>query len=112
MGLAALALLALTALAPAVPAQTPAPLPQAPGTAARTTAFTGYARDIKSGALLYVESHLVQGADTAAESRVVLYRCADGKPSPRPGSASTRVRRRRSRGSPMPSKRSSPARSR
>jgi len=40
--------------------------------------FTGYARDIKSGALLYVESHFISAAGTAAERRVVLYRCANG----------------------------------
>jgi hypothetical protein len=38
--------------------------------------FTGYARDISTGALLYVESHAVQSAGTAAEKRVVLYRCS------------------------------------
>ena len=35
--------------------------------------FTGYARDLTTGALLYVETHAVSGAGTAAEQRVVLY---------------------------------------
>ncbi len=40
--------------------------------------FTGYARDIESGRLLYVESHFVRGAGSVGERRVVLYRCANG----------------------------------
>jgi hypothetical protein len=74
--LAATALLMLGALAPA--------RAQAPSTGAappRSLAFTGYARDLKSNALLYVESHLVESADTAAEQRVVLYRCSPGGPA-------------------------------
>lgn len=42
--------------------------------------FTGYARDLKTNALLYVESHSVANAGTARETRVVLYRCPDGEP--------------------------------
>ncbi len=40
--------------------------------------FTGYARDIRTGRLLYIESHFVRGAGTVGEQRVVLYRCANG----------------------------------
>lgn len=36
--------------------------------------FTGYARDLASGKLLYVETHAVSGGGTQAEQRVVLYR--------------------------------------
>jgi hypothetical protein len=38
-------------------------------------AFTGYARSLDTGELLYVESHVVSGRG-ANEARVVLYRCA------------------------------------
>lgn len=41
--------------------------------------FTGYARALDSGALLYVESHAVSDVGTPGETRVVLYRCADGE---------------------------------
>lgn len=40
--------------------------------------FTGYARDIETGRLLYVESHFVRAAGEVGEQRVVLYRCANG----------------------------------
>jgi hypothetical protein len=40
--------------------------------------FTGYARSLDTGELLYVESHAVHAAATAGETRVVLYRCAAG----------------------------------
>ncbi len=40
--------------------------------------FTGYARDLKTRQLLYIESHFVRAAGTGAEARVVLYRCARG----------------------------------
>jgi hypothetical protein len=40
-------------------------------------AFTGYARDIETRGLLYVESHFVRNAGQQGESRVVLYRCAN-----------------------------------
>ena len=40
--------------------------------------FTGYARDIESGKLLYVESHHVANLGAPGEERVVLYRCASG----------------------------------
>ncbi len=40
--------------------------------------FTGYARDIESKKLLYIESHFVRDAGQKGESRVVLYRCANG----------------------------------
>jgi hypothetical protein len=36
--------------------------------------FTGYARDLESGALLYTETHEVHAAGTLAEWREVLYR--------------------------------------
>jgi hypothetical protein len=44
-----------------------------PASAADYT-FTGYARDLKTGALLYVESHAVSGGGSPGEQRVVLYR--------------------------------------
>ena len=40
--------------------------------------FTGYARELDSGRLLYVESHFVRAAGEVGEQRVVLYRCANG----------------------------------
>jgi hypothetical protein len=40
--------------------------------------FTGYARSLDTGELLYLETHAVADAGTPAETRVVLYRCADG----------------------------------
>jgi hypothetical protein len=42
-------------------------------------AFTGYARDVETRQLLYVESHFVRNAGQKGETRVVLYRCANGK---------------------------------
>ena len=43
--------------------------------------FEGTARDPDSGKVLYVETHYVFDADSPAESRIVLYRCArDGQP--------------------------------
>jgi hypothetical protein len=38
--------------------------------------FTGYARSLDTGELLYTESHAVTGAGGVQEQRVVLYRCA------------------------------------
>lgn len=43
--------------------------------------FTGYARDLETRRLLYVESHFVRAAGTVGEQRVVLYRCASGDAS-------------------------------
>lgn len=43
---------------------------------ARDLVKTGYARTRESGRLLYVESHYVRELGTAAENRIVLYRCA------------------------------------
>jgi len=40
--------------------------------------FTGQARDLETGALLYVESHAVSGSGGRRELRVVSYRCANG----------------------------------
>jgi hypothetical protein len=40
--------------------------------------FTGYARSLDGGDLLYVESHAVSAAGSADETRVVLYRCSPG----------------------------------
>lgn len=40
--------------------------------------FAGRARDLESGALLYVESHAVSGFGGPRESRVVSYLCANG----------------------------------
>jgi hypothetical protein len=40
--------------------------------------FTGYARDLETKQLLYVESHFVRNAGQKGESRVVQYRCANG----------------------------------
>lgn len=42
--------------------------------------FQGYARDLRSGQLLYVESHFVKAVGTVGERRVVLYRCPQGEP--------------------------------
>ena len=42
---------------------------------ANDRSFTGYARALDTGALLYVESHFVADAGKALEKRVVLYRC-------------------------------------
>ena len=43
--------------------------------------FTGYARGLDTGELLYIESHAVTDAGGAHEKRVVLYRCpADSSP--------------------------------
>lgn len=36
--------------------------------------FTGFARDLDSGALLYVETHEIRGAGSSSEQRTVLYR--------------------------------------
>ncbi len=44
------------------------------GASAADYTFTGYARDLDTGALLYVESHAVCAAGTPDEERVVLYR--------------------------------------
>jgi len=54
--------------------------------------FTGYARDLETKALLYVESHAVSNAGTAREMRVVLYQCADGSPFARKELSYTRDR--------------------
>jgi hypothetical protein len=43
--------------------------------------FTGYARDLESRRLLYIESHFVRAAGTVGEQRVVLYRCSNGTDS-------------------------------
>ncbi len=40
--------------------------------------FTGYARSLENGALLYVETHLVSRDDAGVERRLVLYRCGQG----------------------------------
>jgi len=40
--------------------------------------FTGYARDLETRRVLYVESHFVRDFGQKGESRVVLYRCANG----------------------------------
>lgn len=45
---------------------------------AANVSFNGYARDIQTGAPLYVEQHFVRASGTRAEERVVLYRCAKG----------------------------------
>jgi hypothetical protein len=42
--------------------------------------FTGYARSLDTGELLYIESHAVSGAGSAQEKRVVLYRCSANSP--------------------------------
>ncbi len=41
--------------------------------------FTGYARDIKTRGLLYVESHFVRNAGAVGETRVVQYQCVTGR---------------------------------
>ena len=43
--------------------------------------FIGYARDLSSNKLLYVESHAVRAAGTADEARVVLYLCGPSGPA-------------------------------
>jgi len=48
---------------------------------ANDQAFTSYARDLRSGKLLYVESHFVSKALQADEARIVLYRCSAGGPA-------------------------------
>jgi hypothetical protein len=48
--------------------------------AAADATFTGYARSLDTGALLYLETHAVADPGTPAETRVVLYRCAEGEP--------------------------------
>ncbi len=45
---------------------------------ARDQSFTGYSRDVRSGALLYVESHYVANEGRSDETRVVLYLCSAG----------------------------------
>ena len=51
----------------------------APGALQATDlAFTGYARDRETRQLRYVESHFVRNAGQKGESRIVLYRCANG----------------------------------
>src|SRR6185295_2050261 len=40
--------------------------------------FTGRARDLETGALLYLESHAVSDSGGPRESRVVSYLCANG----------------------------------
>ena len=40
--------------------------------------YEGEARDVRSGALLYREQHLLRADGVAPRERLVLYRCADG----------------------------------
>jgi hypothetical protein len=47
----------------------------APLASAADATFTGFARSLDTGTLLYVESHAVTGSGTTSETRVVLYRC-------------------------------------
>lgn len=42
--------------------------------------FTGFARSLDTGELLYIESHAITDAGGANERRVVLYRCAAESP--------------------------------
>lgn len=49
-----------------------------PAARAADLTFTGHARDLQTGALLYVESHAVSGSGSPQEARVVSYRCANG----------------------------------
>ena len=48
------------------------------GVRAADLGFTGYARDLATQRLLYVESHYVRDAGLPGETRVVMYRCATG----------------------------------
>lgn len=48
---------------------------------AEDLSFTGYARDRQSGALLYVESHLVRSFGKVGETRIVSYRCSAEGPA-------------------------------
>jgi hypothetical protein len=41
--------------------------------------FTGYARSLDTGQLLYIESHAVNASGSSSEARVVLYRCGVGE---------------------------------
>ena len=50
----------------------------APAASADDLVFTGYARDLETRRVLYVESHFVRNFGQKGESRVVLYRCANG----------------------------------
>lgn len=55
--------------------------------------FEGFARELDSEKLLYVESHFVWGAGAADESRIVLYRCPrDGRPFARKELSYTQAR--------------------
>ncbi len=51
----------------------------AEGVRAADLEFTGYARDLETRRLLYVESHHVRDAGQKGETRIVLYRCASGR---------------------------------
>jgi hypothetical protein len=48
--------------------------------AAADGVFVGTARDLKSGEILYRESHAISNAGTPRETRVVTYACPDGAP--------------------------------
>lgn len=55
--------------------------------------FEGFARELHSEKLLYVESHFVWSAGAADESRIVLYRCVrDGRPFARKELSYTQAR--------------------
>ncbi|SDD75894.1 hypothetical protein [Aquimonas voraii] len=51
-----------------------------PGTGARLLRYAGEARAPDSGALIYVEEHLLRELAGQPVERLVLYRCADGTP--------------------------------
>lgn len=51
-----------------------------PGQGARLLGYSGEARSPDSGALIYVEEHLLREQAGQAVERLVLYRCADGTP--------------------------------
>ena len=42
--------------------------------------FTGFARSLDDGKLLYVESHALSGVGSGNEARIVLYRCSPDSP--------------------------------
>lgn len=71
------ALLALGLLSSLSSTQAAAP---EPGQGARLLGYSGEARSPDSGALIYVEEHLLREQAGQAVERLVLYRCADGTP--------------------------------
>ena len=57
-----------------------AALAWAGGAAAENVQYEGTAQAVDGGAFLYKESHFVEREDDGPGTRLVLYRCADGRP--------------------------------